>query len=78
MDKKELVEKAKVIFADNKGLKAVWMCSDGVGYQEQQHAVQYQKTVDKGIDPILVDRKESKKNQEEAGDEAKKEAPEGK
>lgn len=71
MEKAELIEKAKVLFTNNKGLEKVWMCSDGVGYNDQHNAFQYQKAVNKQEDPILIEKKELKKLQEEASAEAK-------
>ena len=78
MKKVELIEKAKALFADNKGLEKVWMCSDGVGYNDQHNAFQYQKTVNKQEDPILIEKKELKKLQTEVAAETKAEAEEAK
>lgn len=74
MKKTELIEKAKVLFNDNKGLEEVWMCSDGVGYNDQHNACQYQKTINKQEEPILIKKKELKKLQADATAEAKAEA----
>lgn len=71
MKKAELIEKSKLLFADNKGLEKVWMCSDGVGYNDQHNAFQYQKTINKQEDPILIEKKELKKLQIEVDAEAK-------
>lgn len=71
MNKIELIEKAKALFSDNKGLEKVWMCSDGVGYNDQHHAFQYQKTINKQEEPTLIEKKSLKKLQEEASAEAK-------
>lgn len=74
MNKTELIGKAKVLFGDNKGLEKVWMCSDGVGYNDQHNAFQYQKMINKQEEPILIEKKFLKKLQEEAAAEAKAEA----
>lgn len=71
MKKAEIIEKAKALFDDNKGLEEVWMCSDGVGYRDQHNACQYQKGVNKQEEPFLIKKKDLKKLQADAIAEAK-------